>query len=203
MSMIWILFGIFLFVGITIAFFFLLELALLWYFFATGKVILGNFMLRTLKFFGKALRIILRKDLDMAEIKIANILNKERFKDTPKERRAIFLPQCLRHRDCPAKLNPEGIQCIRCSRCGIGSFLDKTDTNGSLVFIVPGSSFIKRMIKEYQPEAILGVGCILEVKEGIELFIQHKIPVIGVVLTSDGCVGTDVAWKDVESAAAL
>ena len=61
------------------------------------------------------------------------------------------MPQCLRSVQCPAKLTPEGIMCIDCGRCGIGEAKRYAEGMGYKFFVVPGSSFIKRIIKKYRP----------------------------------------------------
>jgi hypothetical protein len=74
---------------------------------------------------------------------------------------------------------------------------------GYRVFIVPGSSFIKRMVKKYRPGGIIGVGCTLEVKEGLDLCDRLGIPGMGVVTLKDGCVETCVNWNEVLEVASL
>jgi hypothetical protein len=74
---------------------------------------------------------------------------------------------------------------------------------GYRVFIVPGSSFIQRMVQKYRPEAIIGVGCIIEVKDGLEMCDRMGIPGIGVVTLKDGCVETLVDWNEVCDVARL
>ena len=61
---------------------------------------------------------------------------------------------------------------------------------GYRIFIVPGSSFIKRMVKKYKPKAIMGVGCLAEVKEGIDMADKMGLVVMGVVTLKEGCVET-------------
>jgi hypothetical protein len=63
-----------------------------------------------------------------------------------------------------------------------------------MFFVVPGASFIKRMVKKYNPRAILGVGCLQELKEGGEMCEKMKIPAQGIVLLKDGCVSTHLNW---------
>jgi len=109
------------------------------------------------------------RELVSFTIRLRNQMNHNDFCKVPMERRAIFLPQCLRAAGCPADLTGEGMVCKRCMRCGIGENLDELEAEGRKVFIVPGSTFIKRMIKKYRPGAIVGVGCLIEVKEGLEM----------------------------------
>jgi len=74
---------------------------------------------------------------------------------------------------------------------------------GYRVFIVPGSTFIKRMVKKYHPRAIIGVGCLMEVKEGIDMADRIGLIAIGVVNFKDGCVETVADWTGVRDAALL
>jgi hypothetical protein len=66
---------------------------------------------------------------------------------------------------------------------------------GYRFFIVPGSSFIKRIMKKYRPRAIVGVGCQMEIKEGLDLCHSYDIPAMGVPLTKSGCVSTNLDWE--------
>jgi len=143
------------------------------------------------------------KDLISFSIKLQNSMNKKSFENVPVERRAIFLPQCLRSARCPANLTPEGIWCQNCGLCTTGEAIRELLRMGYRVFIVPGSSFIKRMVKKYRPEGIIGVGCILEVKEGLDLCDHLGIPGMGVVTLKDGCVETFVNWSEVFDVASL
>jgi hypothetical protein len=64
-----------------------------------------------------------------------------------------------------------------------------------MFFVVPGSSFIMRMMKKYHPSAIIGVGCLCEIKEGLDMMHKYKIPAVGVVLDRSGCVSTVLNWE--------
>jgi hypothetical protein len=50
------------------------------------------------------------------------------------------------------------------------------------------------MIKKYHPEAIIGVGCMCEVRDGLDMMHRYKIPAIGVMLDRSGCVNTQLDW---------
>ncbi len=134
-------------------------------------------------------------DLMLAEIR--NKMYRERFKDVPFDERAFFLPQCLRHRECPARLSSEGIECVNCGRCKIGEIKEEAEELGYNVYVIPGGSFIKRLVKERRPKAILGVGCHTEIKEGLALTSALGLPAQGVPLVEDGCVDTSVNWDKV------
>ncbi len=143
------------------------------------------------------------KDLITFFITLRNTMNTKAFAGTPVEQRAVFLPQCLRSAECPAHLTPEGLKCRRCGRCTVGENVAWLEGIGYRVFIVPGSTFIKRMVKKYRPKAIIGVGCLMEVKDGIDMSDRIGITAIGVVNFKDGCVETVADWAGVRDAALL
>ena len=136
-------------------------------------------------------------------IKLHNAMNTTEFTRIPVSERAIFMPQCLRSSRCPAHLTPEGLKCRSCGQCTIGEFRPILEKMGYRIFIVPGSSFIKRMVKKYRPKAIIGVGCLSEVKEGIDMADKMGLVVMGVVTLKEGCVETLVNWSDILEVAAL
>jgi len=136
-------------------------------------------------------------------IKLHNTMTSAEFARVPVSERAIFMPQCLRSSKCPAHLTPEGLKCRACGQCPIGEFRPVLEKMGYRIFIVPGSSFIKRMVKKYHPKALIGVGCLTEVKEGIEMADKMGLVVMGVVTLKEGCVETLANWSDILEVAAL
>lgn len=136
-------------------------------------------------------------------INLHNSMNKKAFSEVPVEERAVFLPQCLRSARCPAHLSPEGLKCRSCGQCTVGWWRIVLEKMGYRVFVVPGSSFIKRMVKKYHPKAILGVGCLNEVKEGLEMSDKIGLVSMGVVTLKEGCVETLVNWDDILETALL
>jgi hypothetical protein len=136
-------------------------------------------------------------------IQLHNTMNKKAFEAVPVSERAIFLPQCLRSAQCPAHLTPEGLKCQCCGLCSIGHWLQVFERMGYRVFSVPGSSFIKRMVKKYRPRAIIGVGCISEVREGLEMSDKLGLISMGIVTLKEGCVETLVNWEEVLEIAIL
>ena len=136
-------------------------------------------------------------------IKLHNTMSAKAFEQVPITERAIFLPQCLRSARCPAHLTPEGLKCRGCGQCSIGQIHQLFEQMGYRIFIVPGSSFIKRMVKKYRPKAIIGVGCLSEVKEGIDMADKIGLVSMGVVTDKEGCVETLVNWADLCEIATL
>lgn len=175
-----------------------IALVLLSVFHKKGKFVLPYFVLsiistlevpveRLIKFFQ-----IEGIDVDLTISQLRNRLNKNAFSKIPANERALFLPQCLRNPNCPARMGDEGIYCINCGQCGIGEIKADAENLGYKVFIAPGGSLVKRMCKRYEPKAVLGVGCAMEIKEGSALIESYGIPVQSVGLLRDGCLDTRV-----------
>jgi len=150
-------------------------------------------------------RLLGLEDRDMLTfvIKIHNTMNAAAFSEIPIASRAVFFPQCLRSAKCPAHLTPEGLTCVNCGQCTVGEATVLLEKMGYRVFVIPGSSFIKRMVKKYHPKAIIGVGCLTEVKEGIDMADKIGLVAMGVVTLKEGCVETLVNWQDVYEVAVL
>ena len=178
----------------------LISLLLLAYSFRTGNFLFPNLMVAGIDFFESPIRVILRAfkiddtRMDMISIRLKNQAMYTSFCKVPFGRRAIFLPQCLRSTTCPAVLSPEGIKCRDCGACGISRAHKEAEKLGYMFFVVPGSSFIMRMIQKYRPSAIIGVGCMYEVRDGLDMMQRYRIPAIGVLLDRSGCVSTQLDW---------
>ena len=123
--------------------------------------------------------------------------NASLFENTPVSQKVIFLPQCLRSTECKAKTTEDGIICVNCGKCGIGPFKKEAESIGYKIFIAPGSSLIKNILKKYKFKAALGVACEPELKEGIKMMKKNNIAVLTVTLLKDGCVNTEVDWEKV------
>ena len=170
------------------------------YSYRTGHFFAAQLMLVSISFlesFIKSIFLLARVDKDVVDevgIRLRNNINRKDFLRVPKNERIIFVPQCLRSTECPAKLTPEGIKCVSCGRCGIGNAKKNSEEMGYRFFIVPGSSFIKRLVKKYRPRAIVGVGCQMEIKEGLDMCHRFGLPAVGVPLLQSGCVSTKLDW---------
>ena len=162
-------------------------------FLKAGILFLEGFMRALFRLFG-----VPDNDVLHLIVRVQNILNKKSFLETPVSRRAVFIPHCLRAVACPAHLHPEeGLKCRSCGLCTIGYAKKMLEQTGYMVFIVPGSSFIKRLVKEHRPKAIVGIGCLMEVKEGNSTAERYGLISMCVVTTKDGCVETTVNWDQV------
>ncbi len=135
--------------------------------------------------------------LTSLEVKIRNKLNLTAFKKTKYKSRLLLLPQCLRHATkCPAKTTKRGIKCAKCGLCKVKDIAERAEELGYTYSIVPGGTFASRRIREVKPDAVLGVGCLFELKEGLNSCAKYRIPAIGVELEKSGCVNTKVDLKE-------
>ncbi|MDF1557135.1 MAG: DUF116 domain-containing protein [ANME-2 cluster archaeon] len=200
---------IFLLIGQLVIVFFLFVIiisaiasALIIYSFRTGHFLFPNFMLSIIIMLEGVVKAIFRlvqmddSIVDNIAIQLKNRISAGRFSDIPPDKQIIFFPQCLRSIDCPSKLSPEGIQCTNCGRCEIGNAKTQAEKFGYQVFIVPGSSFIRRMVMKYRPEGIIGIGCRFEVKSGLDMCSNIGVVGIGIELEKAGCVATELEWAE-------
>lgn len=136
-------------------------------------------------------------------IRLENDVNRDEFAAVPVAERVVFLPHCLRSAKCPAHLTPLGIRCLDCGKCGLGMATNTLSDAGYQVFIIPGSTYIKRLLKRFHPRAMIGVGCLMEIKQFQEMARKISMTAMGVVMESDGCVETSVEWDDLFAVASI
>jgi len=138
-------------------------------------------------------------------VKVKNKINRLKFSATSFSERITLLPQCLRPKNCPAKLGEYGYECDEnCTLCEIRNLIDFAKKLGyKYIFILPGGSIIEKIFRELKPKACIGVACLKELILGS--FICEKFNVIsqGIPLLKDGCVNTQVRWSDVYSIISL
>jgi len=148
-----------------------------------------NLQKKIIYFFGGDDKII-----DIVSVEIRNMLLREKFAKTEYKDRVVFIPQCMRDINCPGKLSPsEGVKCMKCGKCKISEVIGYANNLGYKgVFIVPGSGFIKRIIRNVKPKAVVGVACPYETNAGMYEMSKINLPCQGVLLSRSGCVSTDV-----------
>jgi uncharacterized protein len=180
----------------------LLMAGLVYYMWRTNRTIMPKTVLILLRMFEWPVRAVIgSRKVDTIMVDVANRVYERSFRRLPNEQRVVFLPQCLRHPECPAKLGTEGIECVLCGRCPIGENKVLLEGKRIRVFIVPGASFIKRMLKKYRYRGVVGVGCMLEIKEGMSMVGTAGLIPQGVPLLKDGCVATTVRWNKIKKRA--
>lgn len=136
--------------------------------------------------------------VDEVGIALMNSVYIDAFGKTPMDKRIVFLPQCLRSLECPAKTSPqEGIICEECGKCGIAELKKVCDEHGVGLCIAPGGEFVKRAIRDKEPLVAMGVACQHDLYETMRYVTSTGVPMIGVVLSKSGCVMTEVDWDEV------
>jgi len=133
--------------------------------------------------------------VDIILVEIQNAVSLEKFKQQD-QRKIILLPRCLRNSDCVARCDPfYGFVCIKCGRCDIGDIIKEAEVRDFKVFVIPGSSFVKKIFQEYRPTSCIGVACPVELSESMQK--TSIIPSQGVYLIDDGCFETRVDVSEV------
>ena len=137
------------------------------------------------------------KELEQLYIDIKNKTNYSRFFDVKPNERLVFLPQCLRGKNCKATQDEFGFHCKLCGKCKIAEIMKTANFVDSKVFVLAGGSMIPAILAKYKPSALIGVACFKELIQGIDLLEKYSIPAQIVNLTKDGCINTDVKLCDV------
>jgi len=141
------------------------------------------------------------KIVDRIGVETRNFIQYNRFSRVEQGERILLLPHCLRHLKCSARLDPRGgVTCKGCGRCVIKDIKAQADTLGYTVLVAPGSGFVRRKIKDIRPKAALCVACYKDLNHVMQIISQSKIPVHGVPLIKDGCVGTEVDMAQLSEA---
>lgn len=167
-----------------------------------GAIPLPHLMLLCLKLFYSPLRSLLGLFcdplvVDATLISTVNVLMENKF-NTAGSRRMIFLPQCLRAPECKAKLDSRfGYVCGQCGACVISRISEAAKRCNYQVFVVPGDSFVKRIVKNDRPDAVIGVACLEELSMAMLAGVRLQVTCVGVPLSRSGCFCTDVNVNEV------
>jgi uncharacterized protein len=130
------------------------------------------------------------KIVDQIGVEVRNRDNEKLFRKVKPQDKILVLPHCLRHNECEATLEASGLVCKDCQRCVIGVLKDKGESMGYHVFIIPGSTFLKKIVENYKFKAVLGVACYQELN--LAMMKLSNFPGQGVPLLKDGCMNTKV-----------
>ena len=122
---------------------------------------------------------------DNIGIEVRNKVNKAKFEKIPPKDKIIVLPHCLRSAQCEASLKETGVQCTYCGKCAIGVIKEKAEPMGYRVFIVPGSSFVKKIIQQNKFKSVVGVACHVDLNQTM-MALSDFAPQ-GVLLSTSGC----------------
>ncbi len=187
-----------------IAIFFVLIVAmgLGFYSFKKGRILFPNFVLFVLDLLYSPAKWVCRVFsirstlVDEIMIEVRNAVLLEKFRSI-KEDKVFIGPQCMRHPECKARCDPRvGYICLGCGKCDYARLKKASEQYGYKMFIVPGDSFVRKIIKLHKPKAALAIACFEELNESMCSF-AHVLPGHGVPLLRDGCFNTAVNVEDV------
>ncbi len=134
--------------------------------------------------------------IDEIQIEIRNAVNLDKFIAHKKDK-ALFGPQCMRHPECKARCDPiTGYKCIGCGKCDYTHIKKACEKYGYKLYIIPGGSFVKKIMKTDKPKIAFGIACFNELNESMH-DLSPFVPVQGVPLSRDGCFNTAVNVDDV------
>ncbi len=166
----------------------------------TNKVLMAGFFADILDFFYLPLRHLFIKfsdsrTLDKWMSSLKNEAHKGAFAKT--RQRIILAPHCMRALDCPAHSTREGIQCKSCGKCVFDRLKNDSETNGYKLFILTGSSFVKRILQMEKADGVLLIACDYEINKVMRALKGKKVVTYGVPMERDGCYGTEVDYQKV------
>jgi len=188
----------------------LIASLLLFVFWRWNRTFFPNLTMMLITAFSSPIKVgtkLLRIDqrvIDGLLIKLMNKIFYLNFAKTAYNERALFLPQCLRNQECPAKLGANGIECVKCAReCSVKEAKIDAERLGYRVFIVPGGGFIRRLVAKHRPKALVGVACLPEVMMGMDMMSKARLPAQGVILLRSGCLNTQVNLNELKAVLAV
>lgn len=143
--------------------------------------------------------------VNYTHIELRNKLNEYGYKRVPFNERALFLPHCLRDsKECKAKYDEEGLHCKRCGKCQINELIDLAEEmDYEKVFVCPGGSMVQKLVKKYNPKAILGVCCYDEANMAFDKLRGTNVAPQAVLLLYDGCKDTKANIAEVKEKMSL
>ncbi len=133
--------------------------------------------------------------VDHIGVEVRNKVNENEFKSIDPQDNLLILPHCLRNPHCKAKLEESGLVCVKCNKCVIGTLKKNAEDMGYKVFVIPGSTFLKKIVEQNNFKAVLGVACYQDLN--LSMMKLAKFSPQGVVLSRDGCFKTKVDTKAV------
>jgi len=96
-------------------------------------------------------------------------------------------------------MTENGLICSKCNKCDIARIIDHAEANNFKVFIVPGGSIVKNIIKTHKidlsKDKIIGVACENEInifRKDLFAMKPNEILHKAVELVESGCMNTKV-----------
>jgi len=131
---------------------------------------------------------------DFIEVQVRNMMYREKFLKA--KRKALLLPHCSRKymdNRCMARFDPEvpSYYCAHCSDdCLIHQATILGEREGYDVYVLPGGSCIKELLRKKRYEAVIGVACGMEIRLAEGLFSKLNLAGQAVPLIKNGCANT-------------
>lgn len=133
--------------------------------------------------------------VDHIGVEVRNKVNEKKFNEIEPEDKIIVFPHCLRNPKCEAILDETGLVCDCCGKCAIGIIKPKAEKMGYKVFVIPGSTFVKKIVKNNKFKSVLGVACYEDLN--LTMMKLSDFAPQGVLLSRTGCFKTKVDVKTV------
>jgi hypothetical protein len=131
---------------------------------------------------------------DLIDLQAVNLLERKKFLQTKK--RALMLPHCSRkYMDgrCKAAFDPS-IPSYTCAHCSSDCLVSRADClarkKGYVVYVLPGSSCVSKILKTARYEGIVGVACGEEIKISGEIIGGTDVAGQAIPLIKNGCANT-------------
>lgn len=131
---------------------------------------------------------------DLIEANIKNSLHKTHFLNANK--RVLFLPHCCRkYMDsrCKATFDPETASylCAHCSKdCQVHKATLLAKKQNYDVYVLPGSSCVKKIFQKKTYDGIVGVACTEEIGLATKILERANIASQNIPLIKNGCAAT-------------
>ncbi len=131
---------------------------------------------------------------DLINANIKNSLHKKHFLKTNK--RVLFLPHCCRkYMDsrCKAEFDPETASylCKHCSNdCQVHKATKLANRKNYDVYVLPGSSCVKKIFQKNSYDGVIGVACTEEIGLATKILEQLNIAAQSIPLIKNGCSET-------------
>ncbi|RBQ23869.1 hypothetical protein ALNOE001_06610 [Candidatus Methanobinarius endosymbioticus] len=133
--------------------------------------------------------------VDHVGVEVRNKINEKKFNEIDLHEKIIVFPHCLRNPQCEAILDETGLVCNCCGKCAIGVIKPKAEKMGYKVFVIPGSTFVKKIVKNNKFASVLGVACYEDLN--LTMMKLSDFNPQGVLLSRTGCFKTKVDVKTV------
>ncbi|MDR1474890.1 MAG: DUF116 domain-containing protein [Endomicrobium sp.] len=129
-----------------------------------------------------------------------NKLQADKFALVPFNKRIVLAPHCMRNIPMCCAIDKGGYYiCSQCGGCKINIISKLVKELGyKALYVVKGGRTIEKIVKEQNPEAIVGIACFFEGDQAFKMLKDKKIAIHFVPLTKDGCTATDTDLAEVE-----